>query len=243
MAILDSFQAQGLNQAAATALARTRIKPTVRAIMSRQQVRRTPAAPIPPTGSFFAPAAGVSRLIRCHQTHKSSASTSRPRPRDRQRTQVGVDHLAPPVVADLELYATRSTARSEGPTARSSPRRPGSSWPASRMAPSSAASPVRAKRWEPNGLTIRGWRAGQTLGLGRRRARGSSRGRARPKVFWHSLRAGLACSAESTSAMCKATRPCLSRNDPPLSTPQRQVPRQPHQGEWAVGDREKPLPF
>ena len=37
--------------------------PTVRAIMSRQQVRRTPVAPTQPTGSIFAPGAGASRLI------------------------------------------------------------------------------------------------------------------------------------------------------------------------------------
>lgn len=48
------------------------------------------------------------------------------------------------------------------------------------------------------------------------------------KLSGHSLRAGLASSAEVDA------RPCQRRNDPQIPAPSRSVPRQPHQGERAL---------
>lgn len=54
----------------------SRSSPIELGTMSKRQAPPTPAAPMPPTGSIFAPGAVASRSIRCLQTRRSSVSIS-----------------------------------------------------------------------------------------------------------------------------------------------------------------------
>ena len=62
--------------------------PTAPATMSRRRARPTPGAPMPPTGSIFAPGAAGRILRCCRPIRRSSASTS-PRARPERQRETG----------------------------------------------------------------------------------------------------------------------------------------------------------